>query len=170
MKLSAHGKVQHQPLGQALKEYAGQRNKEKLLSLLLPVQRASGLCPWLMGMLDSGEIYHPVRWTLGETIQFLSDIPLMEQSGAIVRMPAAWKAGRPSRPKVKATLGTKKPSGFGADALLDFQMEVILDGEALSASEVRELLAGSDGLALIRGRWVEIDKTRLERCSTSSMR
>ena len=162
-KLSVHGKVQHQPLGQSLKEYAGQKNKGNLLSLLLPVQRASGLCPWLKDMLDSGEIYHPLRWSLGETIQFLHDIPLLELSGVIVRMPAAWKAGRPSRPKVKATLGTKTPSGIGADALLDFSLEVVVDGETISAREVRELLAGSDGLALIRGRWVEVDKARLEK-------
>jgi len=162
-KLSSHGKVQHQPLGQALKEYTGAKNKEKLLSLLLPVQRASDLCPWLRDMLDAGEIYHPIRWALNDTIQFLHDIPLMEQAGVIIRMPAAWKAGRPARPKVKATLGKAKPSGFGVDALLDFQMEVTLDGEALSKGEIQELLSSVEGLALLRGRWVEIDKARMEK-------
>jgi hypothetical protein len=41
--------------------------------------------------------------------------------------------------------------------LLDFSMEVSLDGERLSAAEVRDLLKGADGLQLIRGRWVEVD-------------
>jgi hypothetical protein len=36
-------------------------------------------------------------------------------------------------------------------------MEVSLDGERLSAAEVRDLLKGADGLQLIRGRWVEVD-------------
>jgi hypothetical protein len=38
-RLSAHAKAQHLPLGQALGEYAGAANKDRLLSLLLPVQR-----------------------------------------------------------------------------------------------------------------------------------
>ncbi|MGH7748145.1 MAG: ATP-dependent helicase, partial [Candidatus Dormibacteria bacterium] len=43
-QLSAHGKAQQQPLGQALREYAGAANRNKLLSLLLPVQRAAEKC------------------------------------------------------------------------------------------------------------------------------
>ena len=46
-RLSAQAKAQHLPLGQALREYAGAANKDRLLSLLLPVQRASETCPWL---------------------------------------------------------------------------------------------------------------------------
>jgi non-specific serine/threonine protein kinase len=42
-------------------------------------------------------------------------------------------------------------------------MEVTLDGERLSAAEIKRLLAHSDGLALIRGKWVEIDRDRLSR-------
>ena len=43
-RLSAHAKAQHLPLGQALREYAGAANKARLLSLLLPVQRAAEQC------------------------------------------------------------------------------------------------------------------------------
>ena len=60
------------------------------------------------------------------------------------------------------TVGGKAPSGLGQDALLDFRMEVTLDGEPLTAAEIRELLAKSDGLALVRGRWVEVDREHLE--------
>jgi len=42
-------------------------------------------------------------------------------------------------------------------------MEVTLDGERLTAREIRDLLACSEGLALIRGRWVEVDRERLGR-------
>ena len=68
---------------------------------------------------------------------------------------------RPPRPQVTATVGGKAPGELGHDALLDFRMEVTLDGEALTAAEISELLAQSDGLALVRGRWVEIDRERL---------
>src|SRR5205085_8244210 len=56
-RLSAQAKAQHLPLGQALREYAGEANKDRLLSLLIPVQRASETCPWLRAMVDAGEIF-----------------------------------------------------------------------------------------------------------------
>ena len=162
-RLSAHAKAQHLPLGQALREYAGARSKERLLSLLLPVQRAAEICPWLKAMVDSGEIFHPLRWKPSDAFRFLQDVPQLESAGVVVRMPAAWRANRPPRPQVKATVGGKSPAGLGKDALLDFRMEVTLDGEPLTAAEIEELLAKSDGLSLVRGRWVEVDRERLSR-------
>lgn len=58
-RLSAHAKAQHVPLGKALQEYAGAKNRKRLLSLLMPVQRAAEQCAWLKAMVDSGEIFHP---------------------------------------------------------------------------------------------------------------
>ena len=162
-RLSAHGKAQHLPLGQALREYAGASNKDRLLSLLLPVQRAAERCGWLKQMVDAGEIFHPLRWSPQEAFCFLGDIPELERAGVVIRMPANWRAGRPVRPQLTATVGGKSPSGLGKDALLDFQMEVTLDGERLSPAEVKEILASANGLALIRGQWVEVNRERLER-------
>ena len=162
-RLAANAKAQHLPLGKALGEYAGSANKDRLLSLLLPVQRASENCPWLKTLVDEGEIFHPLRWTPAEAIQLLKDVPQLESAGVVVRMPAAWRGNRPSRPAVSAKIGGKAPSGLGQEALLDFQMEVTLDGETLTAAEIRELLEKSDGLALVRGRWVEVDRERLTR-------
>jgi SNF2 family DNA or RNA helicase len=134
-----------------------------LLSLLLPVQRASETCQWLKTLVDAGEIFHPLRWTPNEAIQLLRDVPHLESAGVVVRMPATWRANRPPRPQVSAQIGGKAPTGLGQDALLDFQMEVTLDGERLTAAEIQELLEKSDGLALVRGRWVEVDQERLRR-------
>jgi len=64
---------------------------------------------------------------------------------------------------VTAQIGGKPPVGLGLNTLLDFQLEVTLDGERLTAAEIRELLEKSDGLALVRGRWVEVDGERLRR-------
>ena len=163
VRLSAHSKAQHLPLGQALREYEGPANRDRLLSLLLPVQRAAESCPWLKEMVDSGEIFHPLRWTPSETSQFLHDCPQLEQAGIIVRMPATWPAHRPPRPRVTARVGGAAPSLVGQNALLDFHMDVTLDGESLTAAEIRNLLASTEGLALVRGRWVEVDRAQLSR-------
>ena len=162
-RLSAQARAQHLPLGQALEEYAGAANKQRLLSLLLPVQRVAEICPWLKAMVDSGEIFHPLRWKADEAFRFLKDVPQLESAGVVVRMPATWRANRPPRPRVTATVGGKAPSALGMDAILDFRMEVTLDGETLTATEIKELLARSEGLSLVRGRWVEVDRARLSR-------
>jgi superfamily II DNA or RNA helicase len=162
-QLSTQAKAQHLPLGRALSEYAGAANKPRLLSLLLPVQRAAAECPWLRTMVEVGEIYHPLRWTPAEAFQLLTDVPRLEAAGVIVRVPTAWRANRPPRPQVTATVGGKPPSGLGTDALLDFKMGVSLDGESLTHAEIEQLLAVSNGLHLVRGRWVEVDGERLSR-------
>jgi superfamily II DNA or RNA helicase len=162
-QLSSAGKAQHLPLGKALQEYAGVQNRDRLLSLLMPVQRAAEHCAWLRAMVDDGEIYHPLRWTPRQAVQFLKDVPALESAGVVVRMPGSWRMNQPARPQVKATVGGRVPSKLGTDALLDFAMDVTLDGEALSAAEIRQLLAHTDGLALVRGKWVEIDRDRLSR-------
>jgi non-specific serine/threonine protein kinase len=162
-RLSMEGKAQHLPLGKALQEYGGARNRERLLSLLVPIQRAAEICPWLKSMVDAGEIYHPLRWSPAHVLQFLQDVPALERAGVVVRMPASWRMNRPARPQVKATVGGKVPSQLGLDALLDFQLEVMLDGETLSKAEITKLLGKSEGLILIRGKWVEVDHDRLAR-------
>jgi superfamily II DNA or RNA helicase len=162
-RLSAEAKAQHMPLGKALQEYAGARNRERLLSLLLPIQRAAEHCAWLKTMVDAGEIFHPLRWNPQQALQFLKDLPALESAGVAVRMPASWRMNRPARPKVGATIGAREPSKVGMDALLDFRIDVTLDGEKLSAAEIKQLLAHSDGLALIRGKWVEVDHENLRR-------
>ena len=161
--LSAHARAQHLPLTQALREYAGARNKSQLLSLLMPVQRAAEQCTWLRQLLDSGEIYHPLRWTPAEALQFLTDVPKLEAAGIVVRAPGTWRSGRPSRPQIRASVGGQAPSQLGADALLDFNVELMLNGEPLSPGEIKQLLAGSAGLRLLRGRWVEVDPGKLSR-------
>jgi non-specific serine/threonine protein kinase len=164
-RLSSGAKAQHLPLGKALSEYAGAANKSRLLSLLLPVQRATEQCSWLRDMVDTGEIYHPLRWTSAEAYQLLSDLPRLEAAGIIVRVPSAWRANRPPRARVTARVGGEQPSGLGQEALLDFSVDVTLDGEddaPLTKAEIAQLLASTTGLHFIRGRWIELDREKLQ--------
>jgi hypothetical protein len=162
-RLSAQARAQHLPLGRAMREYSGAANRDKLLSLLTPVQRAAETCDWLRSMVDAGEIFHPMRWTPVEAARFLSSAPQLESAGVVLRMPATWQANRPKRPQVAATVGARAPSALGLDGLLDFRMDITLEGEPLNDEEIAALLAGTDSLMLLRGVWVEIDRDRLER-------
>ena len=162
-QVSAYGRAQHLPLSQALTEFSDGKSQARLLSLLMPVQRAAQQSGWLRAMVDSGDIYHPLRWQPADAYQFLTDVPKLEAAGIIVRAPGTWQAGRPARPLVKASVGARPPSLLGKEALLDFSLEVTLDGERLSAGEIKALLSAGNGLQLIRGRWVEVDGKKLGR-------
>ena len=157
--LAANGALRHLPLAQALRESAG--DNAQLLRLLDPVSRASEICAWLKAIVDAGEIFHPLRWTPRDALQFLRDVEPMERAGLAIRMPATWRMNRPSRPRVRATVGSASPSILGMDALLDFHVGVTLDGESLTAEEIETLLKSTQGLALLRGKWVEVDPERL---------
>ncbi len=48
------------------------------------------------------------------------------------------------------------------DALLDFSVNVALDGEPLTEAELERLLKSSGGLVALKGKWVEIDRDKLD--------
>jgi non-specific serine/threonine protein kinase len=160
-KVSKQAKPQHLPLGQALKDYAGARNRQKLLALLSPLSRAAEQGAFIRELVDSGDIYHPLSWTPREAHRFLCEIALYEQAGLVVRMPDWWSKRSRPRPKVSVSVGGKAPSKLGMDALLDFDVKLTIDGKNLSAREMETLLAASEGLVLIKGKWVEVDRDKL---------
>lgn len=161
-QLSQGAKAQHLPLKRALQDYAGELNREILLALLLPVQKASNASVFLDGMVKSGAIFQAQSWTAHEAYQFLRDIPLMESSGIMVRVPNWWNSQKPPRPKVSVRVGQQK-SLLGLNTLLDFDMSIVLDnGDTITREELQQLLNSSEGLVKIKGQWVEIDRTRLQ--------
>jgi non-specific serine/threonine protein kinase len=160
-RLSSSGAPQHRPLGHALEEYGAARDRERLLALLLPVQRAAEKSPLVRSMLDSGDLYHPTAWTPREARAFLEELPALEAAGIVVRVPDGWAARRPPRPQVRVSVGGRAPSVLGKDAMLDFAVGLALDGEPLTAEEQRTILSATSGLVLIKGKWVEADGARL---------
>jgi len=160
-RLSSKGAPQHRPLGHALEESRAARDRDRLLALLLPVQRAAEKSALVRAMVDRGDIYHPLAWSAREAHAFLEEVPALEAAGVIVRVPDWWSARTPPRVVAHVTVGGKAPSQLGADAVLDFKVSLALDGEALSAGERDAILSATEGLVLIKGRWVEADGARL---------
>jgi superfamily II DNA or RNA helicase len=160
-RLGSQGKPRHRPLGEAIREYAGAGNRARLLALLEPVQRAAGRSALLRELVDGGDVYRPLALSAEDAYRFMQDIPVFEESGVVVRVPDWWSAKRAPRPQVQVTVGSKAPGGVGTDALLDFDVRVTLDGETLTEEEIARVAAASEGLALIRGKWVELDAARL---------
>jgi superfamily II DNA or RNA helicase len=69
---------------------------------------------------------------------------------------------------VRATVATPKPAGaaapvFQLETLLDFDWQVTVGGEALTAEEVAALAEAKRPLVRLRGRWVRVNRELLER-------
>jgi non-specific serine/threonine protein kinase len=160
-RLSGGARVQYQPLSKALLQYAGAKDKKTLVKLLSPVNQASQKSPLAKELVESGDIYQqPLAWKPEQAYRFLKDVPVFEESGVLVRLPDWWKK-RP-RPRVSVSIGNQSQAKFDAMSMLDFKIELALGDQNLSQAEWRELLAGEDGLVLLRGQWVEVDREKLE--------
>lgn len=160
--LGAGGQLKHLPLRRALEQYTGTANKPALIKLLTPVDEAARACEWVRRLVDSGQVFQPLAWSAQQAYTFLQSVPALEEAGLTVRVPDWWQK-RP-RPRVAVTIGERKPSRFGTDALLDFDAHVALGEDRLSAAELTALLDEVDasGLVFIRGQWVEVDRDKLE--------
>ena len=158
--LSKKDRVQHLPLGRALDEYAGAKNKKLLVKLLSPVNEAAKRSPFVQELVESGELFHPLAWTPDEAYRLLKDAPLLDESGVVVRLPDWWKK-RP-RPRVSVTVGEKSKGRLGMDALLSFNVGLALGEETLSDEEWQSLMEGTDGLVFLKGQWVEVDREKLD--------
>lgn len=157
--LAGGTRIQYQPLSKALQQYAGAKDKKALVKLLSPVHLASQKSRLVGQLVESGDIYQPLAWTPREAYQFLKEVPVFEESGVLVRLPDWWKK-RP-RPRTTVKIGDKRQKKFNAHAMLDFKVQLALGDEELSESEWKELLAAEDGLVLLRGQWVEVDRQKL---------
>ena len=158
-RLSRAGRVQYQPLSRALQEYAGASDKPALVRLLSPVHAASQRSDLVHRLVDSGEVFQPLAWTPAEAYELLSDVPVLEECGLLVRLPDWWHTR--ARPRVSVSVGATRPSAFGAEAMLDFDVGLALGDERLTKAEWRRLMAGEAGLVQLKGRWVEVDRERL---------
>ena len=155
------GRVRHLPLRKALEQHSGAGNRPALVKLLAPVHKAAESCEWVNDLVESGDVYRPMAWTAAQAFRLLRSAEALEESGLSVSLPDWWR--RRPRPQVSVTIGSGVPSRLDAGAMLDFDMRVALGDATLSREELDALLDGDgdDGLVLLKGQWVEVDRDRL---------
>lgn len=154
------GKVAHMPLKYALTEY--KQDRDKLLKLLSCLNKAAEVSDLIAGFMESGEMFYPLQLTAEEAYEFLKQIEAIESVGIMCRIPNWWKK-RASSINVTLQLGEEKASMLGFDTLITLQPQLTVDGEVLSRAEIQKMLSQAEGLAFLKGKWVEVNHKRLER-------
>ncbi|MDR3586745.1 MAG: DEAD/DEAH box helicase [Desulfosporosinus sp.] len=158
-EVSVDGKSKHLPLKNAIAQYG--ENSKKLLDLLSTVNKASENSAFISELVESGEIFHPLSLANDEAYTFLKEIPIYEDAGILCRMPNWWR-NKAASLKISVSVGEKTPSRLNFEALVDFKAELFLGGEAMSVSELKKLLNEAEGLVLIKGKWVEVNREKLK--------
>ena len=131
-----------------------------MIHLLSPVERAAQASELIRKLVDAGDIYQPLAWTPAEAYRFFAEVPCLEESGILVRLPDWWKK-RP-RPRVGVTIGERSRQSLDAGSMLDFQRSRRLGRAGVDPSEWESLLASEENLVLLKGQWVEVDRQQLQ--------
>jgi hypothetical protein len=153
------GKMRQYPLSHALMEFQG--DQKKLLSLLTAVRRVAKESDFIQSLLDAGELFQPLAFTIAEAHRFLDEVELYENAGILCKVPKWWNR-RASAFKIGMSVGGVNTK-VGKDALLDVRVTLTVDGEELTEDEVRRILEETAPLALLKGKWVAINRESLER-------
>ena len=154
------GKVRHVPLKYALTEYKNER--EKLLALLACLNRAAEVSELLSGFVENGEMFHPLRLTADEAYTFLKQVEAIESTGILCRIPNWWKK-KAAQVSMSVSMGEEKPSMLGFDTLVSMRPKLVVDGVPLAREDIEMLLAQTDGLAFLKGKWIEVSHERLQK-------
>lgn len=154
------GSVRHMPLQYALTEYKDDR--DKLLVLLSSLNRAAEVSPLIAELMESGEMFHPLKFTVEEAYSFLKDIEKIEQTGILCRIPNWWRR-KNSMLSVNVKLGEERPPMLGFDALISLQPSLEIDGVRLTQQEIAKLLKQTEGLAFLKGKWIEVNHAKLKK-------
>lgn len=151
-------KAVHTPLKNALQEY--KQDEKKLLSLLSTVTKVAEHSNFISDLMESGELFSPLKLTVQEAYLFLNEIPLYEEAGIMCRVPDWWRR-KTNSVRLSITVGNNVPSKVGLDAIMDFTPTLLIGEETLSEKELKQFLSMAEGLVQYKGKWVEINKDKL---------
>jgi non-specific serine/threonine protein kinase len=148
--------VKYFPLKNALEEYKDQND---LIKLLASINKAAAKSGFMSEIIENGELFSPLKFSAKEAYIFLTETPLYEECGIGCRIPNFWKK------KYKASLkvSIKEPSKFGLNEIMSFSPEIYLGDENFSPDEIKKFLSETDGLAFLKGKWVELDREKLNK-------
>ena len=152
-------KANHVPLKHALEEYAN--DFEALKHLLSTINKAADKSSFINKLMANGELFSPLYLRTDEAFIILQEIPLYESCGIKCRIPDWWRK-KTSSITLSVNVGDKSPSAVGFEAILDYKPSFKFGEEELSPDDIKRLLGQSEGLTLLKGKWIEIDHEKLQ--------
>jgi SNF2 family DNA or RNA helicase len=132
---------------------------------------------FLRGLAFAGKLYEPILKSLrsatpekvslktDEAYQFVQETaPILQASGFRLLLPRWWsdkKAGLSARAKLSGGKQNAK-TYLSFDSLVNYDYQLILDGQPISYEEFMQLAELKQGLVRFRGKWVFLDAAQIE--------
>ena len=99
-----------------------------------------------------------------ETLEFLKlQAPILQAAGFRVIIPSWWTVTGRRRLRLRLTTSGSSQSTavdssglFGFDSIVEFNAEIIIDGQPITAEEWEQIVTAKKGLVQIRGEWMEL--------------
>lgn len=171
LSVSSDGRILYTPVGRAFdasqskskskSKSEAEAERRRLAALLRPLDEAAKSLPWLQALIAEGDILRAQVWTPEQAHAFLKSLPTLEQRGIRCRVPDWW-TGKTAHVRAKVTLDAAPGAKIGADALLSFDVALALGDEELTPADWKALLAANEPLVRLKGRWVEVDREKVE--------
>lgn len=135
-------------------------NDRELLELLNTIHYAARNCPLIDRLFKSGGLFQPLAWTPAEAYQFLQEIKLYEKCGILCRIPEWWNKEASSM-RVNISMHDSTPSHLGMESIMNFNAQLLLGDTIITKEEVQNILNETEGLALVKGKWIKVDPKKL---------
>jgi non-specific serine/threonine protein kinase len=159
--MSSDGRILYTPVGRAFDASQSEAERRHLAGLLRPVDDAAKSLHWLQALIVEGDILRAQVWKPEQAHAFLKSLPTLDHHGIRSRVPDWW-TGKTAQVRAKVTLDAVPGERIGADALLSFDVALALGDEELTPADWKALLAANEPLVRLKGRWVEVDKEKIE--------
>ncbi|MEV0586537.1 SNF2-related protein [Nonomuraea sp. NPDC050310] len=147
--------------GEAVPGLAGRPGHE----LLAGLGRAVRLYPGLDPALRTAEPYELELDTAGAFAFLRQAAPLLQAAGFGVHLPR-WagksKLGLKLTTRSRSRQSAATAQGFGLAELVDFRVDLAVDGRPIDEAELAELARLKVPLVRVRGSWVELDDRQLQ--------
>lgn len=151
---------------------AGRRSPRSVREVLLQLGQASRIYGRLWEGMNTGAPAG-VNLDRDSALEFLrTHAPVLQSAGFRVIVPAWWTATGQRRLRLRLaprafgsseSAVTESAGILGFDTLVEFQAQVVLDGQPLTRQEWEQLVASKEGLVQLRGQWMELRSEEVAR-------
>ncbi|MFK7873256.1 MAG: DEAD/DEAH box helicase [Oligoflexales bacterium] len=153
-------RLQHVPLGKLLEQVDD--HMAQLHAVMKPLQKAAESSVWLKSFLASQKLNAAIFLKTDQAWEFLRNIDVFEACGIVVRCPEHWKEKTPKKAQVQVSFGgVDENHKLGTSALLQFKVNIAVDGQTLSEQDLDDLLAYEENLVRFKGQWIQLDRKKV---------
>ncbi|MBQ9950019.1 MAG: DEAD/DEAH box helicase [Clostridia bacterium] len=150
------------PLRETVAILSADGNANVLDSVSFAIKNLAKKSELMKAVYNDGAVLDSYALSLSGMHTFLKELEMYSMYGITCRIPNHWKKRRST-----LTLGMlpiRRTAQIGTDAILNFDINLSIDGEKLTPEEIESLMQKDETLFMFRGKWVELNRSEMHSC------